>query len=67
MTQLFLIIAFVLGFAVGWKVCELVIAQGLAYLANQENSGVTMSEDGNKITINSNVLQNFKLNKENIK
>jgi hypothetical protein len=66
MTQLFLIIAFVLGFAVGWKTLEYVIANGLAFLATQDNSGVKMDENTNKITIDPEVLQNFNLNKENI-
>lgn len=61
MTQLFLIIAFILGFILGWKVYEFTIAQGLAYLCSKENSGVKMSEDGNKMIIDANlVLQNFK-------
>jgi hypothetical protein len=66
MIQLFIIIAFVLGFALGWKVYELVIANGLAYLATQNNSGVRMDENSNKITIDAEVLQNFSINKENI-
>jgi hypothetical protein len=66
MIQLFIIIAFVLGFALGWKVYELVIANGLAYLATQNNSGVKMDENSNKITIDAEVLQNFSINKENI-
>jgi hypothetical protein len=66
MIQLFIIIAFVLGFALGWKVYELVIANGLAYLATQNNSGVRMDENTNKITIDAEVLQNFSINKENI-
>jgi hypothetical protein len=67
MIQLFIIIAFVLGFALGWKVYELVIANGLAYLATQNNSGVRMDENTNKITIDAEVLQNFSINKENNK
>jgi hypothetical protein len=62
MTQLFIIIAFALGFAVGWKTLEIVIANGLAFLATQDNSGVKMDENTNKITIDTEVLQNFNLN-----
>ena len=66
MIQLFIIITFVLKFALGWKVYELVIANGLAYLATQNNSGVRMDENTNKITIDADVLKNFNLNKENL-
>ncbi len=66
MIQLFIIIAFVLGFVAGWKTLELVITNGLAYLATQEDSGVKMDESTHKITIDADVLQNFNLNKENI-
>jgi len=63
MIQLFIIIAFVLGFALGWKVYELVIANGLAYLATQNNIGVRMDENTNKITLDAEVPQNFSINK----
>ena len=66
MIQLFLIIAFILGFAVGWKTVELVIANGLAFLASQKDSGVKMEENFNKITIDAEVLKKFSINKENI-
>jgi hypothetical protein len=67
MIQLFLIIAFILGFALGWKVCEFAIAQGITYLADMENSGVEMDEKTNKLIIDGNILKNFHLNKENFK
>ena len=67
MTQLFIIIAFILGFAIGWKTLELVITNGLAFLATQKGSGVKMDENTHQITIDANVIQKFNLNKENIK
>jgi hypothetical protein len=67
MTQLFLIIAFILGFTLGWKICELAIAQGITYLADMKDSGVEMDEKTNKLTIDGDLLKNFHLNKENIK
>jgi hypothetical protein len=66
MIQLFIIIAFVLGFALGWKTFELVITNGLAFLATQRDSGVKMDENSNKITIDADVLKNFSINKENL-
>jgi hypothetical protein len=66
MIQLFLIIAFVIGLAIGWKVCELVIAQGIVYLSTKDDSGVKLIEDGNKLVIDTDLLKNFNLNKENI-
>lgn len=65
MIQVFLIIAFILGFVLGWKLFELVITNGIYYLATQDNSGIEINENSNKIIIDADVLKNFKINKEN--
>lgn len=56
MIQLFIIIAFLLGILLGYKLSSLAIAYGLVTLAQQKNSGVIIKEDGN-IHINCDLLQ----------
>lgn len=65
MIQVFLIIAFILGFVLGWKLFELVITNAIYYLATQDNSGIEINVNSNKIIIDVDVLKNFKINKEN--
>lgn len=66
MIQLFLIISFILGLILGWKICEYVLTNGIALLSTRENSGVIIDEETNKIIIDCNILKNSKLNKKNI-
>lgn len=67
MIQLFLIISFILGFVLGWKVHQFLIVNGIAYLASQDNPGVKIDEEKKTITISADILRNSNLNKENIK
>ncbi len=63
MTQLFLILSFILGFILGWKVLEYSVIYGIAFLMTESKSGVTVDEKNNKVIIDIDTLQKFKISK----
>jgi hypothetical protein len=64
MIQLFLIIAFAIGFALGWKVHQYILFAGLSQLSTEKGSGVEYDSNTNHLTIDTNTLKDFYLNKE---
>jgi len=63
MTQLFLILSFIFGFILGWKVLEYSVIYGIAFLMTENKSGVTVDEENNKLIIDIDTLQKFKISK----